>query len=361
MKLDYVLKGKQLEAHPDKSGFLVFGSKKFKAIAEHEVAESPVMLGNIVMTEKKAEKYLGDILCSEGLRASTEATIKDRAGKVKGAIYELRALTEDFRMQAVGGMRAAIDLYECCIVSSLLSNSGTWTEISEQEIKLLDEQQNTFCRALLQLPLSTPKASLRAAFGLLGMAWRVKEAKVLLVMAIRRQEEGGLAREVLEEQLAMGFPGLGQEVTKICEELRIPDASRQEVSKEELKDAIKMNHLASLKAEMVGKIKLEAIARTDMRKEQEYVHWSVEDCRTAFRLQTRIFDCRANMPTRYKRDLICRACRTDPATGMEGHEETQEHLEVCTGYSELWLGLGPMTPLAVVRYFSRVKHKRTSW
>ena len=66
----------------------------------------------------------------------------------------------------------------------------------------------------------------------------------------------------------------------------------------------------------------------------------------------------ANMPTRYKRDLTCRACLTDPATGMDSHEETQEHLEVCTGYSELWLGLGPMTPLPVVRYISRVKLKR---
>ena len=94
-------------------------------------------------------------------------------------------------------------------MSSLLSNCGTWTEINKKEIKLLDEHQDTFVRALLQLPLSTPKASLRAAFGLLGMAWRVKEAKVLMVMAIRGQEEGGLAREVLEEQLAMGFPGLG--------------------------------------------------------------------------------------------------------------------------------------------------------
>ena len=44
-----------------------------------------------------------------------------------GSIYELRALTEGFRMQAVSGMRAAIDIYESCIVSSLLSNSGTWT------------------------------------------------------------------------------------------------------------------------------------------------------------------------------------------------------------------------------------------
>ena len=44
------------------------------------------MLGQIVMKEKKSEAYLGDILCSEGLEASIEATIKDRAAKLKGSI-----------------------------------------------------------------------------------------------------------------------------------------------------------------------------------------------------------------------------------------------------------------------------------
>ena len=149
---------------------------------------------------------------------------------MKGSIYELRALTEDFIMQGVGGMRANIDIYESSIVFSLLSNSGTWTEIRKKEIKLLDELQDNFVRAMLQLPLSTPKTGLRAAFGLLGMAWRMKEAKMLMLMAIRGQEEGALAREVLEEQLNMGFPGMGQEVTQICKELGIPDASRQEVT-----------------------------------------------------------------------------------------------------------------------------------
>jgi hypothetical protein len=358
IKLDYVLKGKQLEAHPDKSGFLVFGSNKFMDMAEHVIFKAPVMMGSIVMTEKKSEKYLGDILCSEGLRASVKASIEDRAGKVKGSNYELRALIEDFRMQAVGGTAAAIDLYESCIVSSLMSNSGTWTEISEQEIKMLDEQQETFVRVLLQLPRSTPKASLRAALGLLGMSWRVKENKVLLVMAIRQQEEGGLAREVLQEQLTMGFPGLGQEVTGICQELGLPDASRQDVTKEEVKEAIRLNHLVALKAEMADKKKLEALYKTDLRKEQEYVSWSLEECRMAFRLQNLMFDCRANMPTRYKRDLTCQACRPDPAAGLDGHVETQEHLELCAGYSELWLGLGPMTPQTVVRYFIKVRNKR---
>ena len=102
------------------------------------------------------------------------------------------------------------------------------------------------------------------------------------------------------------------------------------------------------------------MSRADMRKAQEYVGWSVAECRMGFRLQTRMFDCRWNMPSRYKRDLACRACPPDPATGLAGQEdETQEHLEVCRGYSDLWQGLGPMTPLSRVRYFLKVKSRRS--
>ena len=36
----------------------------------------------------------------------------------------------------------------------------------------------------------------------------------------------------------------------------------------------------------------------------------------------------------------------------------EDHLEICIGYSELWKGLGPMTPRSRVRYFIRVKNKR---
>ena len=309
------------------------------------------MLGKIIMKEKKCEAYLGDILSSEGLRESIEATIKDRTARVKGSIYELRSLIEDFRMQAVGGMMAAIDLYEACIVPSLLTNCGTWTEISEKEENLLDETQNTFCRAVLQVPVSSPKASLRAVFGLTGMKWRVMEAKVLLILAIRRQEEGGLALEVLQEQMAMGFPGLGQEVRKICLEVGLPDATTEDVQREDVKKCIQLDHLKHLKCDMARKDKLEELAKCDTRVAQDYVSWTVKECRMAYRLQTKMFKCRANMQSRYRRDVICRACRPNPAGRLEDKEETQDHLEVCGGYSECWEGLGPMTPQSRVRNF----------
>ena len=143
------------------------------------------MLGDIEVKEKKNDSYLGDKLCSEGLRACIEETVKDRTEKIKGSIYELQAPIEDFRMQIIGGVQGEIYLYEACIIPSLLTNCGTWTEITVKEEKLLSELQNTFCRALLQVPCSAPKPSLRDSFGLLEIKWRIMEAKVLLVMTIR--------------------------------------------------------------------------------------------------------------------------------------------------------------------------------
>ena len=82
------------------------------------------------------------------------------------------------------------------------------------------------------------------------MSHRVKEAKVLLVKAIRTQEEGQLAREVLQEQLAMGFPGLGMEFREICKELGLPDATVMDVQKDEVRKANQLSNLAKLKSDM---------------------------------------------------------------------------------------------------------------
>lgn len=174
-----------------------------------------MLLSGKVLEERNEEKYLGDILNSQGLAASVESTVKQREAKVKGSIYELRAIVEDFRMQVIGGIESAIDLYESCIVPSLLANCSTWTEIKESTEKRPDATQDLFGRVLLQVPQSSPRLATRAALGLLGMKWRVWQEKIPLVLAIWGQEENCLAREVLNEQVRMGWPGLGREVSDL--------------------------------------------------------------------------------------------------------------------------------------------------
>ena len=125
MKFSCMAMTKQLQFHPKKSCFLVYGTENYKAKIKLEAEQEPVKLGVNILLEKSQEKYLGDVFCSQGLSASVEATVKERSSKIKGSIYELRAVIEDFRMQSVGGMEAAIDLYESCIVPSLIANCST--------------------------------------------------------------------------------------------------------------------------------------------------------------------------------------------------------------------------------------------
>ena len=159
VKLAYALQEKMLSFHKSKSIYLVYGSKKYHKEVEEQVNETPMTLGDIHLKKKEQQKYLGDILDERGLEASVMATVKAREGKTKGGIYELRSVCQDFRLQLLGGMVGAIALWEACILSSLLTNCGTWTNISEEPIKKLDDLQNLLnLLNLLKLPHSTPRS-----------------------------------------------------------------------------------------------------------------------------------------------------------------------------------------------------------
>ena len=139
-----------------------------------------------------------------------EATIARRLAKTKGSIYEAAAIMKDFRMQVVGGMVGAFDIWEKAIIPSLMANCGNWVNISQKAVKTLTELQNLFCRLVYSCPGSTPLPALSAEAGLLSMAHRVMAEKVCLVTRILHstdESEENYAREILIEQLAKAGTG----------------------------------------------------------------------------------------------------------------------------------------------------------
>ena len=61
---------------------------------------------------------------------------------------------------------------------------------------------------MLHLPVSNSKACLLTATSRMRMKWRMWEQKLLLILAIRQQEDKVLAKQVLEEQVELGLQGL---------------------------------------------------------------------------------------------------------------------------------------------------------
>ena len=357
IKLHFLMLEKGLQIHPVKSGFLAIGPKQFKEEVTKETEEDPIMFGDIPLKEKKQEKYLGDILDERGLAASVEETIKSRAGKVRGSILELTALSKDFRMEVIGGVLGAFDIWEICIVPALLNNCSTWTEISESSEKLCEDLQSVFVRSLFHLPASTPIPALRGLTNLLSMRSRIWQEKLLLIVAIQ-EAEGSLARQFLDVQVAMGWPGLAEEASIICAKVGLTDITKNQISKKEIKEAIKWHDYKEMKEAMRPKSKLDKLKNKDLSKPQEFLaEYNLDECRMAMRLHTRMMDIPEDMPARYKGREGCKAC-SPRARGQEGPEqyESRSHLENCEGFQHLWGQ--EMSEKELTRYFMRLMRFR---
>jgi hypothetical protein len=139
---------------------------------------------------------------------------------------EIKGIIEDFRSQCIGGKIGALDLWEFSVIP--MNNAGTWTQISESSIELLEELQNMFVRLLMHLPVSTPKPVLTFNTGLLSMRQSIMAAKLKLSYYLRSCGDTHL---VNSEQLRWGWPGLSQEVATISAELGL-----QNVNDIQLKD-----------------------------------------------------------------------------------------------------------------------------
>ena len=196
-----------------------------------------------------------------------------------------------------------------------------------------------FVKVLLRLPSSTPLPAYRAETGLLGMKWCLWESKLQLVSAIREVDNSTLAKQVFQQQLDMKYEGLTTQVTVICRAIGIPDVCYEYVSKADIKEAIINDHCKELNKEMEKYVKLEQIRNQDTQQIQSYMtNKSLEFCRLAFRLRTRQFVCRANMPKMFNNERWCHNCcggAEDGPGGSESPAETQEHIEVCEVYKHL--------------------------
>ena len=302
---------------------------------------APLRFGDFEMLEKGEYEYLGDVISSGGLAASVEATIARRLTKTKGSIYETAPILKDLRMQVVGGMVGAFDIWERAIIPSLLANCGSWVGISQKAVKTLTELQNLLCRLIYSCPGSTPLPALSAEAGLLSMGHTVMAEKVCLVTRILHstdESEENYAREILMEQCTKGWDGLSKEVEEICRRLSLPNACTQYVHREEVMEAIVCSSTQELKEQMAGLTKLEAISKEDLRARQGYMETlSLEDARLEFRWRTGMLDNRANMGRSYT-GKTCPHCED----GREdGAIETSRHWLSCMAYSDLRRGLNP--------------------
>ena len=359
IKMSEVMTLMQTTLNRDKSGYILMGSKKQVEEARERVKTCPVFCGDFEMKELKEEKWLGDYLAG-GLKESVMVTIKRRESKTRRASYEIVNIVKDYRAQLIGGFRTGLVLWESCVVPSLLYNCSTWVEMGKDEEKTLNDQQDYFLRLLWGAGPGTPRVALRADTATRSMVARIWKEKILLLYHISHLEVGDLARDMMEEQVKHGWPGLVMEVSNLCDVLRLEDArttrkDRAEYAKE-VKKACRWRDEARMKEAMEGmKDKKMRIMYQDNLDMKEYVkNGDLYTARSTWEVRSHMLRVAGNYPghNRYAATgWRCQACTLEV-------REDQEHLAGCEGYADVRVGKDLRNEAELVQFYKGVMARR---
>jgi hypothetical protein len=262
-------------------------------------------------------------------------------------------------MQAIAGMMAAWELWERALIPSLLSGAGTWFGLKESKkaVELCDSLQNYFWRVMLTVPESCPRIALRCETAMMGMKWRIWLEKLMLLRRIKSQETTSLCRQIYDESRVNGWPGLGQEVSEICQEIGLPDINIVTVPKTVVKRAIWEHHQLDIRKELHASKKLEDIKDEDFSEVQDYFKdKSVGNTRMAFKIRCKMVpDIPGNFKQKYKKKgtdgLLCSYCG-------EGKEMSQNHCLDCSAWTELRKGLDLTNISDLVAFFRKLLEER---
>ena len=359
IKMTMVMDLMQTELNKTKSGYVLMGTEEQREGVRKRLKEDPLMCGNFEMKELKEEKWLDDYL-GESLKDCVRMTIKKREAKIRRASFEILNLVKDYRAQRVGGFQTGLVLWESCAIPSLLYNCSTWMEIGNEEIKTLNALQDYFLRLLWGTGPGAPKVALRADTGTRSMESRIWREKIMLVYHVSQLDEGSLAKDMLEEQVANNWQGLASEVNDLCHSMNIEDPRTTEKNRKAFSNLVKercrWKDEARMKEEMqkMKEKKMRTMVNQNLEMKEYVKKGTLYSARKTWEVRSHMLDVAGNYPgnNKYKASRwMCQACDLEV-------KEDQEHLTRCRGYEDLRGDADLNMENELVDFFTRVMERR---
>ena len=219
---------------------------------ENEVIKEEVKEG--LVKECQEYEYLGFWVNQYG---NCQLQIEKRSKKIKGEIAAIKSLAS-YHNVGPTFLNVRLQLYECCILPSLLYNLEGWNKLSKTEIKKLESVQLKSLCSLLQIPKTTPYLGLLNELGVWTIEERLKYRKIMLYHNLMNSDDRRITKNmILEQKLSEDDDTFFETTRKMAETLNIDINEIDGMTKAALKRKLK---------EEIGKSMLQTISHVKMRK-----------------------------------------------------------------------------------------------
>ena len=153
--------------------------------------------GEQMMEEKDEEKYLGDLISTDGRNVKN---IKARIAKGKGIVNKILTMLDGipFGKQY---FEVGIILRDSLLVSSILFNSEAWYNLTSAELDLLETIDLLLLRQLLKAPKGTPKEMLFLELGCIPLREIIRERRLGFLHYILNEDPKSMVHRFFKSQM----------------------------------------------------------------------------------------------------------------------------------------------------------------
>ena len=303
--------------------------------------------GQVKMKVKDEQLYLGDIISSDGKH---EKNVHARKNKGLGIINQIMQILQSLYFGKYY-FEVAMVLRSSLLLSSLLLNSEAWTNLSESNIRALEQTDEMLLSKILESEANTSNVFKYLELGIYPVRFEIIKRKIIFLQYILQQKESTMVKVVFtatsENPLQNDFVDTCK---KYLQTLKI-DLTFEEIRQ---MSVYKFKKLVKQKtSEAAFEYLIKKKNSQSKIKDLEYRHLEIQEyllegnentevSKLIYKCRGKTLDIKTHKSWKYE-DKLCVGCKTNVETenellacdGFGNEEEDQDTLSYNLVFSEL--------------------------
>ena len=271
--------------------------------------QKEIFTGPEKMEVKQEQVYLGDLISSDGKHSKN---VQARKNKSLGTINQIMQILSSVFFGKYY-FEVAMVLRSSLLLSSLLLNSEAWVNLSDKEIRALEQTDEILLSKILGCDANASNAFKYIELGVYPICFELMKRKVIFLQYLLKQEKSSMVYKILD---ATQKNPSKNDFVKTCEnylkilEINLSFEQIEKLSQWSFKKMVKEKTVqAGFKYLMNEKQKQSKIShiKYDELKIQEYLldgNKNIEISKFVFKARSKCLDIKTQKKWKYK-DIIC--------------------------------------------------------
>jgi hypothetical protein len=273
------------------------------------------------MKVKEEQMYLGDIISSDGNHLKN---VQHRKNKGLGIINQIMQIL-DTGYFGKYYFEVALVLRSSLLLSSLLLNSEAWVNLSDKDIRGLEQTDEILLSRILESDANTSNAFKYLELGILPVRFEIMKRKILFLQYILKQEKTSMVFQVFQ---ATCENPTKNDFVKICQkyldtlDIKMTFSEIENMCNWQFKKLVKektslaaLSYLISQKNKQT-KIKQIRYEKLEIQKYLMDGNKSIKTSKFIFKARAKTLDIKTQRSWKYG-DKICIGCNVREESGNE--------------------------------------------